>query len=284
MKIEEFEKQMRITLDEYVEETGNLSWCIVSCDPDFVSDFGCSKDGCLVIDGFSISTVRIADITEISYQYDPDERLNCFIRFEFGKTEFLNYIYDEFSSENLLLYTRIERNGNIISKVQTVTETIAYFEENPRGSSYNNNMAGTGNGDGTVMPNTSINSADSKNTQKKNTNEIDEDLRKALMESFENPIYEWIASNAASKRDRFLFENDLEQLLTEQKEGSIKNTHPIYDHIKDFIDSKIAIFEQFPEFRDDVYDSLIASANQHAVGSFVDAMASGEITPEELHG
>ncbi len=111
---------------------------------------------------------------------------------------------------------------------------------------------------------------------------LDEALGNAIRKSFEEPIYDWIASNAASKRDRFLFENDLEQLLTEQKEGSIKNDHPIYDRLKDFLDNRFAMFEEFPEFRADVYDSLIKSANEHAVASFIDAMAAGEITPDEL--
>lgn len=73
----------------------DLSWLLVSDDPDCIADFGCDRNGNIILmeDTYPL---KINDLTDIRYRYIKDSSAeNCYLRFEFGKEVNLDFHFDE---------------------------------------------------------------------------------------------------------------------------------------------------------------------------------------------
>lgn len=101
MELFEFEEQMKKILCKASEASDlYLDGYTVSCDPDFIADFGCDHIGRFSIEGNSFP-LKIQDMTEIRYRCNSDtsnyDFSDCFFRFNFGDSIYLDCYFDECS-------------------------------------------------------------------------------------------------------------------------------------------------------------------------------------------
>ena len=92
----EFAARMKEILVKAQDASGVcLNWRLVSDDPDCVADFGCDRDGNLVIQGDSFP-LKISEMTNIRYRWNNEtDDSDCYFRFDFGKENYLDCCFSD---------------------------------------------------------------------------------------------------------------------------------------------------------------------------------------------
>ena len=114
----EFVDRMNYILDKASDASDmDLTWHVVSADPDVVADFGCDSEGNLVIDGRSLPTLKLEDLTNIRYRFNPEtDDSDCFIRFDFGLFSYLDVCFSDCEFAHMLHASIRERDIRVACK------------------------------------------------------------------------------------------------------------------------------------------------------------------------